>query len=137
MANDEHPNIQLVRDGFDAMTRGDDTWMSDHISDDVVWHVGGNSKWAGDYRGKAAVLDYFARLGQAMGAMPDADVHDILGNDDHVVVLGSAKATAKDGSSAGWKYVNIFHVRDGKTTEVWGMADNDAATDPFLDALPD
>jgi hypothetical protein len=25
---------------------------------------------------------------------------------------------------------------DGKATEVWGMAENDAAVDPFLDALP-
>ena len=61
---------------------------------------------------------------------------DILGNADHVVVLGSAKATARDGSSAEWKYTQIFHVRDGKATEVWGMAENDAAVDPFLDSLP-
>ena len=26
--------------------------------------------------------------------------------------------------------------RDGKTTEVWVMAENDAAVDPFLDGLP-
>ena len=64
------------------------------------------------------------------------EIHDILGNDEHVVVLGSAKATARDGSSAEWKYTQIFHIRDGKTTEVWGMAENDAAVDPFLDSLP-
>jgi hypothetical protein len=69
--------------------------------------------------------------------MPDADIHDILGNDDHVVVLGSAKATAQDGSSAAWKYVNVFHISGDKTTEVWGMAENDADVDPFLNALPD
>jgi predicted SnoaL-like aldol condensation-catalyzing enzyme len=65
------------------------------------------------------------------------DVHDILATDDHVVVLGSASARAEDGSSAQWKYVNVFHISDGKATEVWGMAENDAAVDPFLDALPD
>jgi hypothetical protein len=27
----------------------------------VVWHVGGNSKWAGTYQGKAQVLEFFAR----------------------------------------------------------------------------
>jgi ketosteroid isomerase-like protein len=64
------------------------------------------------------------------------DIHDILGNDDHVVVLGTASSTARDGSSAEWKYTQIFHIRDGKTTEVWGMAENDAAVDPFLDGLP-
>ena len=136
MTHHEHPNVQLVREGFDSFQRGDTTWMDEHLSDDVVWHVGGNSKWAGAYRGKAAVLEYFGRQAQAMSSPPDADVHDILGNDDHVVVLGSARATADDGSSAEWKYVNVFHISDGRATEVWGMAENDADVDPFLDALP-
>jgi ketosteroid isomerase-like protein len=102
----------------------------------VVWHVGGNSKWAGAYERKAKVLDFFGRQMEALGGPPSADIHDILGNDDHVVVLGTASATARDGSSAEWKYTQIFHIRDGKATEVWGMAENDADVDPFLDALP-
>jgi ketosteroid isomerase-like protein len=136
MTHQEHPNVQLVRDGFAAFQRGDTAWMDEHLADDVAWHVGGNSKWAGTYHGKADVLNLFARQARAIGSPPQADIHDILGNDDHVVVLGSATATAQDGSSVEWKYVNVFHIKDGKTTEVWGLAENDAAVDPFLDALP-
>jgi hypothetical protein len=33
--------------------------------------------------------------------------------------------------------VNVFHVHDGKATEVWGMAENDADVDTFLDAVGD
>jgi hypothetical protein len=73
------------------------------------------------------VLEVFARLAQSTDGPPSVDIHDILGNDDHVVVLGSASATARDGSSAEWKYTQIFHIRDGRTTKVWGMAENDAA----------
>jgi ketosteroid isomerase-like protein len=136
MTHHEHPNVALVKEGFDAFEKGDMAWMDEHMSDDIVWHVGGNSKWAGEYKGKANVLDLFGRQMQAIGAPPEAEIHEIIGNDDHVIVLGTAKATAKDGSSAEWKYVNVFHVKDGKTTEVWGMAENDAAVDPFLDNLP-
>ena len=46
-------------------------------------------------------------------------------------------ATAEDGSTAEWNYVNVVQVDDGKITEVWGMTENDAAIDPFLDRLPD
>jgi uncharacterized protein len=130
----EHPNATLVREGFQAFEKGDMAWMDEHISDDVVWHVGGNSKWAGAYEGKAKVLDFFGQQAQAMTT--SADIHDILANDDHVVVLGTASATAQDGSNAEWKYTQVFHVKDGKATEVWGMAENDAAVDPFLDKLP-
>jgi uncharacterized protein len=136
MTQHEHPNVTVVREGFEAFQRGDMAWMDEHLADDVVWHVGGNSRWSGAYRGKAKVLEYFARQAQATAGPPSADIHDIVGNDDHVVVLGSASASAADGSSAEWKYVQVFHVRDGVATEVWGMAENDAAVDPFLDGLP-
>lgn len=136
MAN-EHPNVTLAREGFEAFDRGDMGWMDEHLADDVVWHVGGNSKWAGTYEGKAAVLEFFGRQAEAMGGQPPlVEIHDIVGGDEHVVVLGTAKATSPDGDSAEWKYAQIFHIRDGKATEVWGMAENDAAVDPFLDALP-
>jgi uncharacterized protein len=137
MAHNEHPNATIVREGFEAFQKGDMAWMDEHLADDVVWHVGGNSKWSGAYEGKAKVLEFFGRQAQALGEPPSVDIHDIVGNDDHVVVLGTAKATGQDGSSAEWKYAQIFHMKDGITTEVWGMAENDAAVDPFLDALPD
>jgi ketosteroid isomerase-like protein len=133
---EEHPNARLVREGFEAFQRGDMDWMNDHLSDDIVWHVGGNSKWAGSYEGKEKVLEFFMRQTQALGGnAPQVDIHEVLGSDDHVVVLGTAKAAAPDGSSAEWKYTQVFHVKDGKATEVWGMAENDAAVDPFLDSL--
>ncbi|HEX5915544.1 MAG TPA: nuclear transport factor 2 family protein [Rubrobacter sp.] len=136
MAGQEHPNAKLVREGFEAFERGDLEWMGQHIADDVVWHVGGNSKWSGTYEGKEKVLDFFVRQAQAMGGQPPAlDIHDVLGGDDHVVVLGTARASAPDGQSAEWKYAQIFHIREGKATEVWGMAEDDAAVDPFLDSL--
>ena len=136
MTHHEHPNVTVAREGFDAFGKGDTAWMDEHISDDIVWHVGGNSKWAGAYQGKAKVFDMFARQMQAMGSAPDVEIHDVLGNDDHVISLGTAKATGPDGSAAEWKWVQVFHIKDGKTTEVWGMAENDAAVDPFLDNLP-
>lgn len=132
----EHPNAALVREGYQAFEKGDMAWMDEHLSDDVVWHVGGNSKWAGAYEGKAKVLDLFGRQAQAMGGAPSVDIHDILGSDDHVVALGTASATGPDGSSAEWKFAQVFHIKGGKATEVWGMTESDAAVDPFLDSLP-
>jgi uncharacterized protein len=137
MAGQEHPNAKLVREGFDAFEKGDFEWMDRHLADDVVWHVGGNSKWSGAYEGKKDVLDFFARQSQALGSAPSVDIHDIMGSDDHVVVLGTARVSATDGRTAEWKYAQIFHIEDGKATEVWGMAENDADVDPFLDSLPD
>ena len=127
----EHPNVTLVRDLFAAMDRGDTQWMEDHTSDDIVWHTGGNSRAAGVRRGKDSVREMMGSMAGS-GAMK-ADVHDVIGNDDHTVVLGTAVVTAPSGKSVEYNYVNVFHFDDGMVTEVWGLAENDAATDPIWD----
>jgi ketosteroid isomerase-like protein len=127
----EHPNVTLVRDLFAAMDRGDIQWMEDHTADDIVWHTGGNSRAAGVRRGKDSVRELMGSVGGS-GAMK-ADVHDVIGNDDHTVVLGTAVVTAPSGKSVEYNYVNVFHIDDGKVTEVWGLAENDAVTDPIWD----
>ncbi|HSL12529.1 MAG TPA: nuclear transport factor 2 family protein [Actinomycetota bacterium] len=128
---DQHPNAQLIREMFSAMERGDMGWFDAHIADDIVWHVGGNSRSAGTYRGKETVAQMMSGV-----ATPDsmkADVHDVIASDEHTVVLGTAVVTAPSGASAEYNYVNVFHV-DGETiTEAWGMAENDAITDPIWD----
>jgi ketosteroid isomerase-like protein len=127
----DHPNATLVREMFAAMDRGDMQWIEDHTSDDIVWHTGGNSKAAGATRGKEAVRASMAAMAEP-GAMK-ADVHDVIGNDEHTVVLGTAVVTAPSGASVEYNYVNVFHITDGMITEVWGLAENDAVTDPVWD----
>ena len=127
----EHPNATLIREMFDAMQRGDMASFDSHVADDIVWHVGGNSRSAGTYRGKETVAKMMSGVGD-----PDsmkADTHDIIASDDHTVVLGHAVVTAPSGASAEYNFVNVFHIDGDKVTEVWGMAENDAITDPVWD----
>jgi len=127
----EHQNVTLVRNMFNAMDRGDLQWIEEHTADDIAWHTGGNSRAAGVRRGKDAVREAMAAMAEP-GTMK-ADVHDVIGNDDHTVVLGTAVVTAPSGKSVEYNYVNVFHIADGKITEVWGLAENDAVTDPIWD----
>jgi ketosteroid isomerase-like protein len=128
---DEHPNVALVREMDAAMQRGDVQWLEDHIADDIVWHTGGNSRAAGVRHGKDEVRELMGAAGS-----PDTmrvQTHDVIGNDDHTVVLGTAFVTAPSGKSVEYKFVNVFHIANGKITEAWGMAENDAETDPIWD----
>ncbi|HEX9235637.1 MAG TPA: nuclear transport factor 2 family protein [Actinomycetota bacterium] len=131
MTSHEHPNVSLTREGLEALDRGDFGWFDQHVADDVVWHVGGNNKLSGEHRGKQAVMEMFARSAGGISV----DTHDVLANDDHAVVLGTAKGTTPDGQAFEYKFVNVFHIRDGKTVEAWGMSENDAQTDPIFDQL--
>ncbi|HEX9311649.1 MAG TPA: nuclear transport factor 2 family protein [Actinomycetota bacterium] len=131
---EEHPNVRTVREGFEALDRGDMNWMTEHMSDDIVWHVGGKSKVAGEYRGKEAVMNLFARQSQMLGASK-IDLHDVVGNDQHVIAIGRASVDDPGGGTVSWLYANVFHIENGITKEVWGLADETSESDALIDKM--
>lgn len=135
MASNEHPNVTLLREGMDALERGDIAWFDRHIADDVIWHVGGNNKMSGPHTGKVEVLGMMGRLMERTGETFGGDLHDVLASDDHTVILGTAHGTTPSGEAFQYKFVNIFHIRDGQVVEAWGMSEDDSATDPIFDQL--
>ncbi len=135
MTHHEHPNVALVRQGYDAFRSGDAARMNELLADDVVWHVGGKSKLSGTYRGKDEVMNLFATQAQILGGSPRVDVHDIVGNDEHVIAIGTASVNDPDGGTVEWQYANVFHVEGGKAKEVWGLANETSESDALIDRL--
>jgi uncharacterized protein len=120
----EHPNVELTRRGYEAFAKGDLTMLSELIADDVTWHVNGAGPLSGTYRGRDEVFSFFGRLAEETAGTFRLDVHDVLANDEHAVVLCTLSAS-RGGKSIEVPVANVSHVRDGKVTEFWG-----ATTDP-------
>ena len=127
----EHPNIQVARRGYEAFSRGDIDTLDDLFSNDVVWHVGGRNPLSGDYEGKETVFGLFGRFAQETGGTLSIDIHDILANDEHLVVL--ARVTADRGSKRlDQRASYVHHVNDKhQTTEFWALFEDSDAVDDF------
>jgi ketosteroid isomerase-like protein len=114
-----HPNEDLVRQAFAAYTRGDiQALVTEYLSPEVVWHVPGRGPLAGDHAGLDAVGTHFARVAELSGATHRVELHDVIGNDDHVVALHAARGERGD-QKLDVNAMHVCHVRDGKITEVW------------------
>ena len=125
-----HPNEDLVRRGYAAFGTGDIATLRELFADDIVWHVGGRSPITGDYKGKDEVLGFFGQLAARTGGTFRLDVHDVLANDEHVVVL--VKGTAeRQGKTLNDNGAQVFHVQGGKVTEQWFHPGDQTATDEF------
>jgi uncharacterized protein len=125
-----HPNEDLVRRGFAAFGTGDLATLGELFADDIVWHAGGRSPIAGDYKGKDEVFGLFAQFAERTGGTFRIDIHDVLANDEHVVAL--TKGTAeREGKRLSVDGVQVFHVKDGKVTESWFHAADQYASDDF------
>jgi hypothetical protein len=126
-----HPNEGLVRRGFDAYSRGDvQALLTEFLSPDVVWHAPGRGPLAGDHAGLEAVGAYFAKVAELSGSTHRVEVHDVFGNDENVVALHAARAERGD-KRLDLDALHLFHVRDGKITEVWTMHHDLYAWDDF------
>jgi ketosteroid isomerase-like protein len=112
-------NIEMARKGYAAFNDGDIETAMSTFSDDIVWHAGKRGPLAGDYKGKAALLGMFAKFGQLTEGSYKAEIHDILVNDEHGVVIGAYKAT-RNGKALEEKFVDVVHMNaEGQATEFW------------------
>src|ERR671930_2216500 len=85
-----HPNEDLIRKGYAAFLSGDMATLSDLFADDVVWHAPGRNPLAGTYRGKEEVFASFQKVVEMTGGTFKLDIHAILADDEHAVVLTRA-----------------------------------------------
>ena len=125
-----HPNADLLNTGYDAFDKGDLDTVRSLFADDIVFHVTGNSQLAGDYRGIDEVFGFFGKLVELSGGTFKIERHAVLADDEHATVLSTSSAE-REGKSLSAKTVDVFHLADGKVTECWTIADDQAAEDEF------
>jgi len=120
----EHPNVTVARQMADAMARGDFETAASYLDDDVIWHEIGRAE---PRHGKAELTAGMGEIDYEI----TATMHDILGNDEHVVALADATGTRGD-RTLHYRVAEIYHFRDGKVIERWAFSDDTAAIAGFF-----
>lgn len=125
---DAQQNKRIIMDGLQLFQKGEIERMLDHFHADCEW-ISPEAEavpFAGSFRGKAEVGRFFAELDAAMEPLR-FDVHDIVAENDKVVVIGEAEWRVKStGRTYTNPWVNVFTLRDGKVIR----------TDAYYDSLP-
>jgi len=126
-----HPNEDLLREGYAAFGRGDlDALQSQFFAGDIRWHFPGRSPFSGDYEGVAQVLGWLGRSFEVSGGTIRIELHDVVANDEHAAALVTIRAE-RAGRQLADNSVQVFHIHDGKATEVWNYPADLYATDEF------
>lgn len=125
-----HPNEDLLRRGYEAFSKGDLDTVRKLFSPDIQWHVPGRNPVAGDYKGIEEVMQFLGKIMEGTGGTFGLEVHDILANDEHGVVLVRTSGQ-RDGKSLSGRDVHLFHIEGGKVTEYWAHPGDQHAIDEF------
>ena len=127
----EHPNASLLREAISTFNRGDLGAYREYFTDDVVWHVGGSHPLSGDYRGRDAIFEYFARVQDLTSGGLQSEPQDILADDSHGGVFTRVTAD-RDDRHLDVVLAQAFRINpDGKFTEYWALADDQDAVNAF------
>ena len=124
-------NEQLGRRVSEAFATGDMATFMELHTDDVVFHVPGRSRFAGEHRGKEAFGQVLQEQIGTLDAPPQTETHDVLASDDHVVALLTIRGS-RGGEQLELRQVIVCHVRDGKISEVWGLPEDQYAADELI-----
>ena len=126
----EHPNVALIRKGYEAFARADMAALSELFAEDVVWHMPGRNPVSGVHRGREAVFAAFAKFFELSGGTLKLDVHAILADGEHAVALNRATASRK-GKQLDLLGADVFHAKNGKIVEFWAFSEDQRLDDEF------
>ncbi len=126
----EHPNAALVRNGYEAFGKGDMAALTQLFAEGVVWHLPGNSQISGEHKGRDAVFAVFAKVGQISGGTFKIELHDVIANDEHTVVVQRGTAS-RPGKRLNARNGGVYHIRGGKISAWWSFTDEPRQEDEF------
>ncbi len=126
-----HPNEGLVRRLYAARERGDLDTVREILAPDVVWTDPYPPPFGGTFHRRDALFEgLFAAIENDLEAS-GLELHDVVANDEHAVALVNWWAV-RGGRRMDGREVGIYHVRDGRVTEVWFITEDKQASDEFF-----
>lgn len=127
----EHPNLEVLRCLLTGFARNDAEMIRRCVAPGVVFHAPGESEFAGDYRGIEAILAMLDRLVKATDGTLEVQVHDMLANDQHGILMLREKASRK-GKCLDFEVLDVHHFSEGLISEIWSRPTDQAAFDSFF-----
>jgi ketosteroid isomerase-like protein len=105
-------NVEVVRAGYEAFTRGDLAGLGQLFAEDVEWDRPDSLPLGGVVRGRGAILENFAQIPQYWSRF-SVEPDEYIDAGDHVVVRGVERGAGASGSYES-RYLHLIRLSDGK-----------------------
>ena len=114
----------------EALSKGDFDTVFETLSDEIVWHMGGESPLSGVVKGKRALGERFAEFTKRSDGTFSVITNWAADNDCFVAasVVSRAERGAGTLNNPG---IDLFKIENGKIREVWTFSENQSAEDKF------
>lgn len=125
----EDASARLARTACEAVAHADAETLAHLCKKDVVWHVTGSGRHAGDYRGLEAVLDYLRGLGEAAEQF-NLHLGAVMGGEGRAAVVFHGTGR-RQGRVLDHDYVLLFRMEAQRIAEIWSVSFDQRADEGF------
>jgi ketosteroid isomerase-like protein len=127
----EHPDVALVRRGYQAFSNGDGQTLAEIIAEDATQYQPGSVEMSGEYKGLQAILEFYGRLANETNGSFRVEL-DRLYTDGKGQVVATHRATGqRSGRNLDTWASLTFTVVDGTARDSHGCQEDIAAWDDF------
>ena len=125
--------IEVFNAYTEALSKGDFEAVFETISDNIVWHMGGESPLSGIIKGKQALGERLGEFTKRSNGTFRVITNWAASNDCFVAasVVSLAERGEEKLNNPG---IDLFRIENGKIQEVWTFSEQQAVEDKFWDA---
>ncbi|HZP29180.1 MAG TPA: nuclear transport factor 2 family protein [Acidimicrobiia bacterium] len=127
----EHPDITLIRKGYEAFNRADVATLSEILASDVEQHMVGDNLVSGDYKGRDNVLGFYGKLAELTGGTYGCDIESMFTDGRGKVVVVHRQRGERNGRTIAPRQALIFTVAGGKVVDLHDTTEDLEAEDTF------
>ncbi len=124
-------NRKMIREAFDAWSRGDGRPFFKLVADDVRWTVIGNTPISRTYTSKSDFRNALKAMSDHFASELKVVVRDVIADGDKVAVQFESHAAGKNGIAYDQTYCWVLRLGDGKVREVTAYLDTELVTKLF------
>ena len=124
--------IEVFNAYTEALSKGDFEAVFDIMSDNIVWHMGGESSLSGIIKGKQALGERLGEFAKRSNGTFRVITNWAASNDCFVAasVVSLAERGEEKLNNPG---IDLFRIENGKIQEVWTFSEQQAVEDKFWD----
>ena len=125
--------IEVFNAYTEALSKGDFEAVFDIMSDNIVWHMGGESSLSGIIKGKQALGERLGEFAKRSNGTFRVITNWAASNDCFVAasVVSLAERGEEKLNNLG---IDLFRIEDKKIQEVWTFSEQQTVEDKFWDA---
>jgi ketosteroid isomerase-like protein len=127
----EHPNVQRMREAYDAFAKGDLEALREYWMPDIRWHVPGHTDISGDYEGTDAVFGFLGQVFERSGGTFRVEPIALLADDRYgaAIVLLTGRREDRD---LRVQNSQVCRFEGDRVAEFWDTSSDPDALDRFF-----